>query len=84
MKKLEREFIMKQGKADKDSENLLVTNAADECERRFLKCLFQLKIRNESRISWAGYLLGYYREIRVTEYGKKFMKTRKSISNICL
>jgi hypothetical protein len=84
LKKLERELIKKQSKAAKDSENTKVTDAADECERRFLKCLCQLKIRNESRIGWAGFLLGYYREIRLTEYGKKYMKTRKLYYNICL
>ena len=77
LKKLERELIKKQNQAAKDSENTTVTDAADECERRFLKCLCELKIRNESRIGWAGFLLGYYREIRLTEYGKKYMKTRK-------
>lgn len=79
LKKYERDLIKKKSKAALQEDNILLNDEADLDERNFLKLLFELKVRNESRISWAGFLLGYVREIKLTEYGIKYMKTRKYI-----
>lgn len=74
---LERDSIMKKSQADLEPDNSDVVLAAELSERRFLKSMFEIKTRNDSRITWAGYLLGYIREIHLNERGKEYMKTRK-------
>jgi hypothetical protein len=77
IKELERDYILKKSLADLQPDDTDITDASDISERKFFNCLFKMKIRNGSRISWAGYLLGYCREIHLTEYAKQYMKTRK-------
>ena len=51
---------MKKILSDLESENIEITDAANASERRFLESLFEIKVRNGSRTSWAGFHLGYH------------------------
>jgi hypothetical protein len=77
IKELEKDYILKKSLANLQPDDKEVTEASDISERKFFKNLFIMKVRNGSRISWAGFVLGYCREIRLTDYAKQYMKTRK-------
>jgi hypothetical protein len=77
MRELERDSLKKKSVSELDPDNTELADEAEESERRFMKRLFHIKVRNGNRISWAGFLLGYCREIVITEYAKQYMRTRK-------
>ena len=76
---LESDAVAKRLASDEDPENTEKRTAANESERLFHKSLFNVTMRSNANISWAGWTLGIFREIRVSDYGKKYMKTRKYI-----
>lgn len=77
VEKYQRDAIAKKNIRDKDPDNTAKVDAYNASQRRFLQSLFEIKLRNYAKISWAGWLMGYCREIKVTACGLRYMKTSK-------
>ena len=44
-------------------------------ERNFIKALCEITTRSKSNVTWAGWTHEYFKEIRLTDYAKTYLKT---------
>lgn len=83
--KLERDAHEKLNKANMHPDDKAIIDAAEESERKFLKSLFKITWRNFSNITWPGWLFGYCREIRLTDFARdRYLPLSEYNSYSCL
>lgn len=76
--KLEQEAMEKIKIAELNPDKIEHVEAAEESERKFMKSLFKITLRNFQNITWPGWLFGYCREIRLTDFAKEtYLPKRK-------
>lgn len=68
--------------SDEDKSDALKLKEATNSERRYIKSMCVITKRSASNISWAGWTIGYFKEIKLSEYAKIYRKTSKYIDYI--